>query len=183
MQRRGAQARHTPARANAGWPRAVPEPDLVWPPHGDALVEECGEPVDSATCRKASGRWRSRRSTRSQTQAARKQPLQFLKGFTKAFSPKPARCCAYCRKEQQNASKRKLKPLPPEPFRHQDSAIARSEPCQALTISARRHSPTRLRITAFDPKRRFGSRFSMTGEKAPVVPPIKRIRTRAQVSA
>ena len=64
-----------------------------------------------------------------------------------------SRCnMVYCRVRRQNASKRKLKPLPPEPFRHQDSAIARSEPCQALTISARRHSPTCLRITAFRPK-------------------------------
>jgi hypothetical protein len=47
---------------------------------------------------------------------------------------------------------RKLKPLLPDPFGHQHSAIARSEPCQALTISARRYSPTRLQITAFDPK-------------------------------
>jgi hypothetical protein len=64
-----------------------------------------------------------------------------------------SRCnMVYCRVRRQNASKRKLKPLPLEPFRHQDSVIARSEPCQAPTISARRHSPTRLRITASDPK-------------------------------
>jgi hypothetical protein len=54
------------------------------------------------------------------------------------------------------------------PSRHQDSAIARSEPCQALTISARRHSPTRLRITAFDPDRvktrPTDKRFQILGE-------------------
>jgi hypothetical protein len=43
-----------------------------------------------------------------------------------------------------------------------------------LTFSARSgHSPTRLRITAFDPSRKFGSEFSMTGPDPK--PPLKEL--------